>query len=199
MVAGRRERLRQELREEILEAARALFVHEGYGSVSMRKIADTVGCAPGTIYLHFEDKAAILSAIVVETFTKLDKRMQAIANDKGDPLERLRRGGRAYVQFALDHPHHYWLTFGLHGPEFKKDEHAMQAGLRSFDCMRTCVRECIEAGKLRSQDVEEMAQAVWACTHGLIMLLIAKPDFPFIEPTRLIDRVVDITIEGIRK
>ena len=97
MVAGRRERLRQELRDEILEAARALFVHEGYGSVSMRKIADTVGCAPGTIYLHFADKAAILSAIVVETFTKLDKRMQAIANDKGDPLERLRRGGFALL------------------------------------------------------------------------------------------------------
>lgn len=199
MAIARRERLKQELREEILAAARGLFVKEGYGSVSMRKIAETVGCAPGTLYLYFEDKAAILSAICVETFNKLDKRMEAIANDEGDPLDRLRRGGRAYIQFGLDHPHHYWLTFGYHGHEWSKDEEAKQAGMQSFSCLRSCIGACIEAGKLRGSDVDEMAQAVWACVHGLVMLLIAKPDFPFIEQNRLIDRVLDITFDGIRK
>ena len=61
--SSRRERLKNELRGEILAAARNLFVRNGYASVSMRKIADTVGCAPGTIYLHFTDKDAILQAI----------------------------------------------------------------------------------------------------------------------------------------
>jgi AcrR family transcriptional regulator len=199
MVSARRERLKHELREEILDAARGLFVKEGYGSVSMRKIADVVGCAPGTLYLHFEDKGAILNAICIETFAKLDKRMEAIANDPGDPLERLRRGGRAYIQFGLDHPHHYQLTFGPHSSEWSKDENALQAGLHSFQCMCKCIGACVAAGKLRSNDVEEMAQAVWSCAHGIIMLLISKPHFPFIEQNRLIDRVLDITIEGIRK
>jgi AcrR family transcriptional regulator len=191
--------LKQELREEILAAARDLFVNDGYGSVSMRKIAETVGCAPGTLYLHFKDKAAILNAICVETFTKLDKRMEAIAKDKGEPLEKLRRGGRAYIQFALDHPHHYWLTFGLHGNEWSKEERTKVAGMHSFGCLQACIRDCVEAGKLRSNDVEEIAQAVWSSAHGVIMLLIAKPEFAFVEQTRLIDRVLDISIEGIRK
>src|SRR5215813_2157523 len=103
-VTARRDRLKQELREEIIAAARDLFVTEGYANVSIRKVADRVGCAPGTIYLYFEDKDSILSAICIETFAKLDKRMEAIRNDKDDPLERLRRGGRTYIQFALDHP-----------------------------------------------------------------------------------------------
>src|SRR5215510_7564455 len=107
MVTARRDRLKQELRDEIIAAARVLFVTEGYANVSIRKVADRVGCAPGTIYLYFEGKDSILSAICVETFAKLNKRMEAIRDDNGDPMERVRRGGRAYIQFALDHPYHY--------------------------------------------------------------------------------------------
>ena len=199
MVTVRRERLKTEIRGEILAAARDLFVTEGYPSVSMRKIAETVGCAPGTIYLHFKDKASILSAICIETFAKLNKRMEAIQNDSGDPLERLRRGGRAYTQFALDHPNQYLVVFGTSGTAASKDEAAKQAGLHSFECMRNCVRSCIDAGALRLTDVEEAAQALWACLHGVAMLLIAKPDFPFIEQNRLIDTLLDVVIEGIKK
>lgn len=199
MATARRERLRQELRSEIIAAARDLFVTEGYANVSIRKVADRVGCAPGTIYLYFEDKDSILSAICIETFAKLNKRMEAIRNDKGDPLERLRRGGRAYIQFALDHPYHYLVTFGLTGAARFKNDEARQAGQYSFDCMRQCVRLCVDAGLLRKNDVEEMAQSLWACLHGVVMLLISKSEFPFIEQSRLIESVLDITLEGIRK
>jgi AcrR family transcriptional regulator len=199
MVSARRERLRQELRDDILAAARDLFVTEGYANVSMRKVADRVGCAPGTIYLYFEDKDAILSAICVETFAKLNKRMEAIRNDHGDPLERLRRGGRTYIQFALDHPYHYLVTFGLTGAAHFKNDEARKAGQYSFDCMRQCVRLCVDAGLLRKKDVEEVAQSLWACMHGVVMLLIGKVEFPFIEQNRLIDSVLDITLEGLRK
>jgi AcrR family transcriptional regulator len=199
MVTLRRERLKNELREEILAAARDLFVKEGYQSVSMRKISDRVGCASGTIYLHFEDKEAILRAICLETFAKLDKRMEAILWDSDDPLERLRRGGRAYAQFALDHPHHYLLTFGAVGGAPYRSEETRKAGSSSFDCLRNSVRLCIEAGQLRFSDAEVVAQSLWSSLHGLVMLLIAKPGFPFVEQNRLIDSVLDITIEGIRK
>jgi AcrR family transcriptional regulator len=199
MVTGRRERLKQELREEIIAAARDLFVTEGYANVSIRKVADRVGCAPGTIYLHFEDKDSILSAICLETFAKLDKRMEAIRNDQGDPLERLRRGGRAYIQFALDHPYHYLVTFGLTGAARFKNNEALHAGVESFNCLRQCVRQCIEAGRLRVNDAEEVAQSIWAALHGTVMLLISKSEFPFIEQSRLIDSVIDIYLEGIRK
>ncbi|MGH9661467.1 MAG: helix-turn-helix domain-containing protein, partial [Bryobacteraceae bacterium] len=53
MITVRKERLKQEIRAEILSAARDLFVKEGYAAVSMRRIAERVGCAPGTLYLHF--------------------------------------------------------------------------------------------------------------------------------------------------
>ncbi len=198
MVTSRRERLKQELRNDILAAARELFAAEGYANVSIRKIAEDVGCSPGAIYLHFDDKDAILNAICLETFAKLDKRMEAIRLDPGDPLERLRRGGRAYIQFALDHPHHYLVTFGPGRPRHATEE-ANSAGQASFGCMRHCVQQCVDAGLSRKQDAEEIAQSLWAVWHGVIMLLITGCGFPFIEQSRLIESVLDTAIEGIRK
>src|SRR5882724_4499666 len=110
-VQERRAREKANIREEILEAARALFVKEGYEHVSMRKIAEKIEYAPGTIYLYFRDKAEILERLCEETFSKLEQRMQAINADPSDPLEGLRRGLRTYVQFGIDNPHHYIVSF----------------------------------------------------------------------------------------
>lgn len=197
MTTLRRERLKQELRDDILDAARKLFVEQGYESVSMRKIADEVGCAPGTLYLHFEDKAAILDAICAETFTRLAKRMEAIKQDPCDPLERLRRVGRTYIQFGLDHPHHYFLTFGF-PQDHQKGGHAEEAGFRCFDRLRQCVRAAVEGGALRSDDIECVAQVLWASSHGVVMLLIGKCKFPVIEQTRLVESALEMMMEGIR-
>ena len=199
MLTKRRERLNHELREEVLAAARELFATDGYHNVTMRKIAERVRVAPGTIYHHFDDKSAILAAICMETFGKLDKRMEALVTDRsGDPLERLRRGGRMYVQFGLEHPQHYALTFAI-GDAMPKHDSVMSAGLKTFENLRLCVRDCVDAGLTRMQDVEEIAQSLWATTHGIVMLFLGKPGFPFIEQSRLIESVLDIAIEGIRK
>ena len=48
-------------RAEILEAAERIFVAEGYEGATIRKIADEVGVSSTALYMHFPDKAAILS------------------------------------------------------------------------------------------------------------------------------------------
>src|SRR5438874_10487609 len=111
--AERKARQKENLRQEILDAARDLFVRDGYESVSMRKIAEKVEYAPGTLYLYFRDKSEILQSLCEETFAKLRKRMEAIHNDEGDPLDGLRRGLLTYIQFGLDNPSHYTITFIL--------------------------------------------------------------------------------------
>ena len=195
-VQERRARQKEGVREEILDAARTLFVKEGYEHVSIRKIAGKVEYAPGTIYLYFHDKAEILDRICEETFSKLAQRMAAINRDPANPLDGLRRGLRTYVQFGIDNPNHYIVTF-VQAKQIP-GERQPKAGERCFDNLRTAVARCIEAGQLNCEDREEIAQALWAGVHGITTLLITC-SFPFIEPNRLIDRVVHILIEGIRK
>lgn len=197
-VQERRARQKQSIREEILDAARALFVKEGYDQVSIRKIADRIEYAPGTIYLYFRDKAEILEQICEETFSKLAKKMEAINQDPSNPLDGLRRGLRTYIQFGVDNPNHYTVTF-IQAKQLPHDDERPHAGERCFDCLRAAVRRCIEANQLNCVDVEEVSQALWAGAHGVTTLLTSACAFPFIEQSRLIDRVVHILIEGIRK
>src|SRR5215203_1044247 len=97
----RRIREKQDLRQEILDAARDLFVSEGYQAVSMRKIADKIEYSPATIYLHFRDKDELLDCLLEEAFAKLDRKLEArIGDETTDPLELLRRGLLAYVAFG---------------------------------------------------------------------------------------------------
>ena len=197
-VQERRARQKEGVREEILDAARTLFVKEGYEHVSIRKIAEKVEYAPGTIYLYFRDKADILDRICEETFSKLATKLEAINRDQADPLDCLRRGLRTYVQFGIDNPHHYVVTFvQAKQTEPRNPVHAT-AGDRCFDFLRNGVKRCIDAGQLNCQDADEVAQALWAGMHGITTLLITRP-FPFIEHNRLIDRVVHILVEGVRK
>ena len=196
-VQERRARQKESVREEILDAARTLFVKEGYEHVSIRKIAEKIEYAPGTIYLHFKDKAEILDQICEETFAKLAQRMHAINQDPANPLDGLRRGLRTYIQFGVDNPNHYIVTF-VQAKQIPHD-HQPKAGERCFDNLRAAVRRCINAGQLNCEDPEEVSQALWAGAHGITSLLVTSCSFPFIEHNRLIDRVVHILIEGIRK
>jgi AcrR family transcriptional regulator len=195
-VQERRARQKANIREEILDAARTLFVKEGYEHVSMRKIAEKAEYAPGTIYLYFRDKAEILEHLSDETFARLSARMQAINADASDPLEALRRGLRTYIQFGIDNPDHYVVTFVL---AKEVAQQPPKCGQQCFGNLRNAVRRAIETGQTNCDDVEEVAQALWAGAHGAVTLLISKCPFPFIEPTTLVDRVVTILIEGIRK
>jgi AcrR family transcriptional regulator len=200
-VQERRTRQKEYLRQEILDAARVLFAREGVESVSMRKIAERIEYSPGTIYLYFNDKNEILKTLCDETFSKLHQKIQAIRDDRSEPLNSLRRGLRAYIEFGLQNPNHYMVTFVLAGRALHENQRdqVLDSGLRCFDNLRGMVRRCIEEGLFRIDDIEEASQVLWAGVHGITTLLITKPGFPFVEQTRLVERVVEVLIEGVRR
>jgi len=198
-VAERKSRHKQDLRQEILDAARDLFVRDGYESVSMRKIAEKVEYAPGTIYLYFKDKTEILDTLSARTFEKLRARLEAIGHDPGDPVEALRRGLRTYIQFGLDNPNEYIVTFVIAKRQDHIEDCAGQTcGLACFSCLRGIVSQCIEGGYINGGTAEETAQALWVSIHGLTSLFAMNCGFPFVEQTRLIERQLDILIKGVR-
>jgi AcrR family transcriptional regulator len=200
-VQDRRAREKENLREEILDAARSLFAKEGYDSVSIRKIANQIEYSPGTIYLYFKDKSEIFNALCEEAFAKLGKKMRSIAEDKdSDPLERIRRAGRAYIEFAVENPNQYTVAFLRKQEAIDRGEYQhIEAGMQCFSHIRSMVQDALDAGLLRIADVDEGSQALWASVHGLAALFITCASFPFIEHTRLTERVLDMSIEGLRK
>jgi AcrR family transcriptional regulator len=60
----RRERERQAIRQSILSAARQIAIEEGWQTVTTRKVADRIEYSQPTIYEYFDNKEAILMALV---------------------------------------------------------------------------------------------------------------------------------------
>lgn len=197
----RRERQKEKLRQEILDAARELFVKEGYENVSMRRIADKIEYSPTTIYLYFEDKADLLYCICEETFAKLAERMEAITAGAKDPVEALKKGCRAYVEFGLKYPNHYRVTFINHPEQVEGGDHYLRPGsmgMRAFNCLALGVAECVKHKRFREDNVELISQALWAAGHGITSLLITKPHFPWLDKDKIIDLLIDSTIDGMK-
>jgi hypothetical protein len=71
--------------------------------------------------------------------------------------------------------------------------------MKAFGNLRQCVQACVDAGELITDDTDELAQTLWAGMHGLTALLITCQGFPFVEHNRLIDRMVQTLVEGVRR
>ena len=56
--------MRKEIRDDILNAAKALFVTKGYRGVSLQDIADVVGISKGNLTYHFNKKEMIIEALL---------------------------------------------------------------------------------------------------------------------------------------
>jgi AcrR family transcriptional regulator len=201
-VVERRIREKQALRQEILDAARELFVTEGYQNVSMRKVAEKIEYSPTTIYLYFKDKAELLHSICEETFGKLSTRIMAITGTVADPVEALKAGLREYIRFGLEHPDHYRLTFMSPAELYPDPDVVMEKGSFgrvAFDHLRGGVSGCVEAGAFPQTDIDMTAQMLWCVAHGLTSNMITCPTFAWTDKDRLIETTLDTVISGLRK
>ncbi len=196
----RRERARGEVRSAILNAARRLFAAEGYEAVSMRRIADAIEYSPTAIYFHFRDKATLIRELVSADFERLAAVFHAEVAAAADPVERLRRAGRVYVRFAVEHPNHYRLMFMTPAPAPHADDAEPHGDAYGF--LLATVTAAIAAGRLRPgvADPQLAAQTIWAAVHGVASLQIAKGDDAHIPWARLDDRAaaaVDGILDGL--
>lgn len=196
----RRKREKEALRREILDAARDLFVQEGYENVSMRRIAEKIDYSPTTVYLYFEDKADLLFHICEETFAKLVAEGEKNLAEDIDPLTKLRAFGRNYIEFGLRHPSHYRLAFMVrHENDKLAERYEKSKAHRAFELLRSSVKECIAKGALPRMDLQVASQALWAAVHGITSLLIARPDFPWVAQGRTVDLLLDSIIAGFSR
>lgn len=200
-VQERKARHKEELRHEILEVARKLFVEDGFKNVSMRRIAERIEYSPATIYLHFKDKSELIYELCEETFGRLVEGQEQLCQRQFEgPIEYLREGLRHYVEFGIAHKDHYRVTFMMADEE--ADPAVYQSpdcmGLRAFGNLRAAVEACVGQGLFPNQDADTAAQALWAGVHGLVSLYIVMPDFPWTDQQRVTDTLIGGLIEGLR-
>ena len=185
-------------RGEILDAAKRLFIEEGFAHATMRRIAAEVGVSPTALYLHFADKEAILQAIAEDFFAELLVELQSSQASAEHPLARLRAGMRTYVAFSLDRADEYRLTFqsrqvkGVPVPCEKPDTADL-----SFEVLESAVRDMLAANILRPGDPVLIAETIWCALHGLTGVLIDLMERTQSTSDELTESMITMIIKGL--
>jgi AcrR family transcriptional regulator len=191
----RRVREREEKRRLILEAARELFLKEGFESVTMRRIAERIEYSPMALYQYFPKKEMLLAELCNETFAGLTRKLVRMEAEPGDPLTKLKKGLRIYIAFGIAHPHDYILTFMTLTPPGSL-EATSGPGREAFACLERGVRICVDAGLIHLP-MREAAEVLYAGIHGLTALLITRREFFETRQNRLIDLTVETLVAGL--
>ena len=110
-VKERKERMRQQVRCDILKNARIIALEEGWQGVTIRKIADRIEYTPPVIYEHFKNKDAILLELREEGFSLLEQKILKAVAKEPVPGEKVRKLSLAYWNFALKNPEYYEVMF----------------------------------------------------------------------------------------
>ncbi|MBX3086210.1 MAG: TetR/AcrR family transcriptional regulator [Anaerolineae bacterium] len=172
----RRDREKQELRQAILTAAREIASAEGWSAVSIRKIADKIEYSPPMIYEYFEDKDALLVALLAEGFRELTERIHNTQTEHADPREALIALGGAYWDFAMENPELYQVMHGLAGGHINSTTKANKPPeLR--ETVETVLSAFVRWGKANSITTLNYMDAfmiVYSTLHGLVALSMAQ-------------------------
>jgi AcrR family transcriptional regulator len=204
-VKERREREKSETRDKILDAARELFVTEGYEGVSMRRVAEKIEYSPTAIYVYFADKQELFHELCQQDYARLAEVFQSSAMSS-DPIERVKQIGRTYTEFGVRYPNHYKFMFMTPHPPHEPDEedHEVMGNpeVDAYAFLKWAVQRAIDAGRFREelQDAELISQTLWAAVHGVIALNIAKCSDPWVDWRPLQQRaemMLDVTLRGL--
>lgn len=203
--AVRRKQHQDALRAKILDAARELFVAEGVEAVSMRKIADKIGYSATTLYNHFDDKESLLRALCDADFGTLQESFMKIGQI-ADPIERLRRLGQSYIEFALKYPSHYRFMFMTprlpHSDGECREIERGDPDQDAYAFLRRTVVEALAAGVFRAEydDPDLLAQVVWGAVHGVASLHLIMGNDTWVQwrPAEQVARAsIEVMIGGL--
>ncbi len=172
----------EHLRDEIMAAAERILIETNdQSALSIRAIAAAVGVTPPSIYLHFADRNDLVFAVCERQAEQLEQAMAEAAEAVDDPWERIRRRGYAYLRWGLDNPEHYRILM-MSRPDqtpdrFVDERLADTAGL--VPVAEDVAAAIASAQVAAAEDPLEITKLLWMMIHGMVSLLISKPDFPF--------------------
>jgi AcrR family transcriptional regulator len=202
-IKERQERDREAVRRAILDAARALFVAEGFHNVSIRKIAERIEYSPAAIYSYFPSKDDIFFALAEEGFRLLgnpsaDGRREVL--DGLEPLQRIRAVIWRVYEFSRQHPEYFALMFlDRSVPRISKEYERFAFARESKRHVIAELQRCVEAGVFPASVKPTVAlRVLMAGLLGIAALSLSDRLAPGEDPDLLASDALDTAIAGLR-
>jgi AcrR family transcriptional regulator len=149
-----------DLRNALLDAARAILEEKSLADLSLRAVARRAGVSHAAPYRHFPNHEALLVELATEGFVALKAELVAAGGRSGPTSDRIASIGGAYMRFAAKRPAQTRLMFG---PQLPNRDRFSALGAAA-DAIGA------EIGALLGDPA--LGLAVWAAVHGLAMLIL---------------------------
>jgi AcrR family transcriptional regulator len=187
-IAERKEKERLARRNDVIEAAEALFREKGFDHTTMDNIAKDTGFTKKTIYTFFSSKDEIYMEIMIRGFNALNK-MIDFKLDSGhgeSSIKNVEHLGLAFVDFSMNYPYYYKAITDYENKEFdfkqsnqsKLIENCYIAGQYSMERLQTFINEGVLNNEIISNvDPKIIALVLWSSMTGLINLVGRKEKY----------------------
>ena len=189
--AGRPPRSKSEIlefRSRIGKHALEIYRAEGFGAVSMRRLAKEVGCAPMTIYAHFEGKTDILRYLWADVLAEMFNSIETTLNSVVGARERLQSAAQTFLAYWIDHPDHFRLVFMSNDVtradvgKFVMDEDT----LAHFRVFSSLIREVNPEG----HNVKVSSDTVISGLIGIALCMNTVADYPWANATLMTNQLL---------
>lgn len=197
-VKERQERDREAVARAILDAARALFVAEGYQNVSIRKIAERIEYSPAAIYGYFPSKDDIFLALAEEGFRLL------FACHEGVPsvasVEAIRAGFWRLYEFSKTHPEYFSLMFVDRSvPRISRDWERFGFVREMKRNMADQIQTVIDAGEFPpGTSGDAVFRILAAAIHGVAVMRLCERLAPGEDADALARDTLEAALTGLR-
>ena len=202
-IKERQERDREAVRRAILDAARDLFVTEGYQNVSIRKVAERIEYSPAAIYGYFASKDDIFFALAEEGFRLLGDPGAAPRRahlDTLPPVERVRANFLRMYEFSCEQPQYFALMFLDRSVPRISREYERFAFAREMKAhIVEGIQACIDAGEFpASLDPLVATRTLMVGILGVAVLRLSERLAPGENADHLASDVINLTLAGLK-
>jgi len=149
-----------DLRNGLLESARAILEEESLAALTLRAVARKAGVSHAAPYRHFPNHEALLVELSIEGFEELRESLAEAGKSQGPESDKIANIGAAYMRFVAQRPALARLMFGSQLPN--RDQFPA-LGLKA-DSIGQEIGDALHDSAL--------GLAVWSAVHGLAMLVL---------------------------
>ena len=198
-IRERQSRERDTVRRKILNAARTLFLNEGYANVSMRKIAEQIEYSPGAIYSYFTSKEDIFFALAEEGLQIVRTHCSA-ASHANSPLERVRDAFWRFYTFSKEQPEYFSLIFVDSAvPRISRDWERFSSMRELRQEIEHDIQLCIDDGEFPGVDAPgAVFRLLWTAAYGVAVFRLSHRLAPGEDSDALAHDLLDAAIAGLR-
>lgn len=171
------QRLKEETRVNILDAALHIVKHEGWQALSMRKIADVIEYTAPIIYEYFANKDAILMELTRKGYLILAKDMEVAKESYLRPEEQLEAMWLAYWNFAFDNKELYQVMFGVQMNCCCEMVKAMPEAQRPTTLVSEAIMQLMNIKDINDEMICTKYYTFWSVVHGLVSINLLSRGF----------------------